>query len=908
MKKIIAFTILLASLFSVQAQKTILSPSAAIVAKEIRAGKNAETYIHAFVTLAEGTVLEALGDYGVKVNSVVGSTLTVQIPSGTFNSLVASGLCSYIDFGGEVHPYLDKARTDLGIDYIHQGINLPQGYDGTGVVVGIVDNGFEYGHPLFYDTTGSTLRIKRVWQQFDSSGTPPAGFSYGSEYATEADILAAGTDYARSAHGTHVAGIAAGCGAPAGHGSLYRGIAPGADIVLVSVKSMTTSFDAIRYVHDYARSVGKPCVINMSYGTMTGPHDGTGSFDRMIEDYLRTNHKDSIVVVCAAGNSGNVRNHLYKHFSATDTIVRTLGGDLSTDKPFESEIDFWGNTGGQFSVSVYLYDDRNMPSNMPLIAETPFVRSDIDSVYNFQFNSIHNNIYDVTISVASTNPFNNRPSIFARICSDTPRYNDERFAFTVKSTNADVHVWSSVESFVSLSLNNFVDGDYDYTIGGAGGNTDAVISVGSYVTRPGKSDAFMGSNEEGVISKFSSNGPTLDGRVKPDICAPGESLYSGWNSYYGDLNDDTTVYNGQDYYYSRQSGTSQASPAVAGVIALWLQHNPSLNVDTVRTLLHTTALTDAYTGNIPASGSNRWGWGKINSFAALEPVVPMYYLRVKAPVTKGTVIGGGYHPQGNHTIEAVAVGHFIFTRWSDGNTDNPRVVNLTSDTVIVAEFGVPDCDTVSSFPWYAELDDATLQCWDIFHNSGVNDWVLLSVGTMLSTGFNTADNWLVSPHINVAQGTSLLFNCTSIATSIPDALAITAITANGDTVILADEQFTVINSGQRQVDLAPVAGQTIRIGFHHYACPAISALKLTDISIKATNGIEDIENSQVKIKVSDLTLTVDNPEGETVRLYDINGRQLVLSTGRSFTLPLPASGVYIIKVGNLPARKVVAVK
>ena len=904
MKKIVFFAALLVGVFSMQAQKTMLSPSAATKALEIREGKIQADNLHAFVTLAEGVDIKALDGYGVRVNSVVGDMMTVQIPAKNFNSLVASSICSYIDLGHRARPYLDKARADMGIDYIHQGINIPQGYDGTGVVVGILDNGFEFGHPSFYDSTGTTLRIKKVWVQFDNSGTAPSGFSYGTEYATQADILAAGTDYTNTGHGTHVAGIAAGCGAPDGNGSRYRGIAPGADMVVVGVDGdPAASFDAIRYVHNYARSVGKPCVINMSYGTLVGPHDGTGSFDRMIENYLHTNPTDSIVLVSSAGNSGETRNHLHKQFSPTDTIVKTFGSDWGSDDPFDADIVFWGNPGSQFSVSVMLYEGRQS-TILDSVNETPFIQSDVDSVYTFQYAFPSGNTYNITFAVSPTDIYNNRPSILVNLSSSGMRAVNDRFAFAVKSTNADLHAWSDDESFVNLSASGFVSGDYGYNIGGMGGNTDAVISVGSYISR---GDVYSIISPEGSFSRFSSHGPTYDGRVKPDICAPGESLFSGWSSYCNDYRDDSTLFNGQYYYYGLLQGTSMSSPAAAGVIALWLQQNPSLNVDSVRTLLHDNALTDEFTGNIPQTGSNLWGWGKINAFAPLMPVAPMHMLRVTAPGNHGTVIGGGYHPQGNHTIEAVALDNFIFIQWNDGNTDNPRIVNLTSDTVFEAEFGVSACDTISTFPWYAEFDDEALGCWDIpVSDNGINGWNYV-MGNMTSVASNTVDNWLVSPYVNVASGTSLFFNCSSTTTSTPDALAVTAINANGDTIVMFDEQFDVSNSGQRQVDLTPYAGQVIRIGFHHYACGLVGILRLNDVKIEYAVGIEEIENSQVRIAVSGLKLIVDNPEDESVSLYDVTGRLLTQSSGRSVTFTLPSAGVYIVKVGSMPARKVVAV-
>lgn len=109
---------------------------------------------------------------GVKVVSE-GQQWTVLIPVASFEALATSGLCSYIDLGRKNTLHNNRIRGQFAADYIHRGEGLAQGYDGTGVVVGIIDVGFDYGHPSFWDSTGSTLRVKRVWSQLDTSGTPP---------------------------------------------------------------------------------------------------------------------------------------------------------------------------------------------------------------------------------------------------------------------------------------------------------------------------------------------------------------------------------------------------------------------------------------------------------------------------------------------------------------------------------------------------------------------------------------------------------------------------------------------------------------------------------------------------------------------------------------------------------------
>lgn len=693
MKRFVFFTALLLAVVPLQAQRAKLSSRAALTLKQLERGMLQQESVQAFVTLKENVGPKALAAYGVKVNSVVGNMATMEIPTKRFEDFVSSGLCSELDVAQQVYPMLDKARADLGVDYIYSGINLPQGYDGTGVVVGVIDIGFEYGHPSYYDSTGNTLRIKSLWQQKDTSGTAPEGFSYGSEYTIPEQILAAVTDDPTNGHGSHTAGIAAGCGAPDGNGRAYRGMAPAADIVMVGCNMSNVGiFDGVRYIHQYARSVGKPCVINISLGANSGPHDGTDYCDALLENYLYTTPVDSIVVVVSAGNSGSRRQHLNKSFSATDTVMQTFIRGRNDDN-FYADIDCWGNVGDEFSVTLSLCDlDNENPHTS--VVELPTVSSTIDSTYFFQLVSPRDSVYTCYFSVDSSSSRNGRPEVLLRIAKSDRSAVSDLFMITIKSTSANVHLWSDNIEYYNDGDDAFVNGDYSYTIGGVGANGNAVISVGSYATRTKRIDGTsITQTLEGDLSPFSSRGPTWDGRVKPDICAPGQYLVSAVNAQYLPLYEaeylfDSVLFNGQMHYYVLMQGTSMAAPSATGVVALWLQNNPSLNVNSVRTMLHSSALYDSFTGTIPATGSNLWGWGKINAFAGLPATtVPMYKLEVATEnYRQGYVTGHGRHPQGQHVIEAFSLEGYAFRQWSDGNRDNPRVVDLVSDTVFVAYF------------------------------------------------------------------------------------------------------------------------------------------------------------------------------------------------------------------------------
>lgn len=112
--------------------------------QEIRQGQCTEDEVHAFATVNDGVDLKALDAYGVKANSIVGNRMTVVIPAKRMEEFVASGLCTYIDVAQKARPFLDYARTEMGVDHIHRGDALPQGFDGSGVVVGVIDRGNLY--------------------------------------------------------------------------------------------------------------------------------------------------------------------------------------------------------------------------------------------------------------------------------------------------------------------------------------------------------------------------------------------------------------------------------------------------------------------------------------------------------------------------------------------------------------------------------------------------------------------------------------------------------------------------------------------------------------------------------------------------------------------------------------------
>ena len=236
------------------------NPARRVLVKKSNA--QGQIVIPAFVYLQEGYSPDFLTSHGVEVRSVIGQVLTADIPLNALNEVAALDGVKYIEMGTPVQPRLNEARKEAFVNEVQTGESLPEEYRGKGVVVGVIDNGFDYTHPNFYTRDKSELRIKRVWDQ-NASGTAPEGFDYGCEYTTAEAILAKGYDTDQTTHGTHVLGIAT--GADNTNDKEVYGVATDADIVLVSYNSTnmytgdnTAIIDGIKYIFDYAESVVNP--------------------------------------------------------------------------------------------------------------------------------------------------------------------------------------------------------------------------------------------------------------------------------------------------------------------------------------------------------------------------------------------------------------------------------------------------------------------------------------------------------------------------------------------------------------------------------------------------------------------------------------------------------------------------
>ena len=287
---------------------------------------------------------------GMRLDSIFSGYVAYQ----KLDELLQIPSLEYLEFGIPVKPAMAAARSETGVDAVHQGgSSYGASKKGEGVIIGIVDIGFDYTHPNFLDSAGNNCRISHVWEQ-NTSGSSNVrwGYGYGKEYKTNSSIKNRQHDQNLGSHATHVMGIAGG----SSHGSSgqrYLGVAPNSELIAVSSNfSNIGILEGIDYVFNIADSLDKPAVVNLSIGGHIGPHDGTSAFDISLKSLV----KKSRIVVGAAGNEGEDSLHLQHTFSTSDSIlyafVQLNGGN--TRPGGKSVLDIWGENKKDFRVSINL--------------------------------------------------------------------------------------------------------------------------------------------------------------------------------------------------------------------------------------------------------------------------------------------------------------------------------------------------------------------------------------------------------------------------------------------------------------------------------------------------------------------------------------------------------------------------
>ncbi len=551
-----------------------------------------------------------------------GDIAAVVMPVNKLHLLLQSDKITRIEDSPEgLRPLNDRMVVNNNIILVHMGFSpLPQGYDGEGVVVGIIDTGIDFSHPDFKDAAGKS-RIKYIWDHtLSGQGNSPAPYNYGREFTNaKIDSGQAGAHFDKFfGHGTHVSGIAAGNGLALNN---YVGAAPKSDIIAVALDFnkpdsdwLSSIVDATDYIYKKAQAMGKPCVINASVGTYLGSHDGRDLQAQLIGNLISAQNGRSFV--CAAGNSGSVPFHAGFNLTS-DTLftwVKQTSGNII--------MQFWADSTNASNALFAIGSDKVTPS-FSYAGRTPFRALNYSTGLVFT-DTVKNNNGDRIARVDRYNDFiGDRYVITYNIWPDSANYNWRLMGTGTgrfDMWNFDLISSGLPNTNVYPEMVNHRPPDTDQTIVSSFSCHPKVITVGEYVNRNSYTDVngviqYLGV-VEGSLAASSSKGPTRDGRTKPEISSTGNATLAPIvlaDAQLFIVNNPFKVAAGGKHI--RDGGTSSASPVVAGAVALYLQRYPNATYQDIRDAFFNCTKTDQFTGVTP---NNSWGYGKLNAYAALN--------------------------------------------------------------------------------------------------------------------------------------------------------------------------------------------------------------------------------------------------------------------------------------------------
>jgi len=494
--------------------------------------------------------------------------------------------------------------------------------DGRDVVVGIIDYGIDWTLPDFCDETGACTRIKFLWDQSltaNEAERAPEDFDRGVEY-TEKHINRAlealrqgsraqalsmvrhrpwpersddATD--TDGHGTHVTGIACGNGASGSAGcpscrrppssTGYVGVAPRAWIVFVhlprgrilghigkrdgSLGNSTELAEAIAYCYRKADALsaqlGKrvPCVVNLSMGFNGGSHDGESLVERVIDTMMEGRGRAMVV---AAGNQRQQRTY----FTATVErgtpyrLAWKMGLGEAADMTL-NEMEIWYPSTCMLNVSLINPAGQRSESIEPGERKS-FTLGDISGVIDSErFTTLNSDaqIY-LRVSPGGRGKLEGRWTVELTAASGAP---------------VPFDAWIEREAGPGFADEDPRQSKFDGQLLPPGRRATSLTVPAT--ARRAIAVGAVSKRDTPELFQYSGTGPTRDGRLKPEIVAPGIDICSNDVRFdRGDAGICTQV---------QKTGTSMAAPHVAGVVALMFQVNPHLTAAQVRQILIASA-------------------------------------------------------------------------------------------------------------------------------------------------------------------------------------------------------------------------------------------------------------------------------------------------------------------------------
>ena len=564
---------------------------------------SSDILVNVFVELNEGNEdsKPIVGETGR-----IGNVATAQLPLSEVGQLAADSRVNYVSAGDVINaptpevslahvaaPRRPEAATQL--KSLHK--------NGQDVLIGIIDvQGFDFTHVDFLDSAGQT-RFVRIWDQGGSARPSPdqgmiAPYDYGAEFtgdhlnsalvaAASAGVSAIDLEpqsqRADQSHGTHVASIAAG-----NKGICSQAMIAGVliDLAEEDVDRRLSFYDSTRIAHavDYlfrlADHLDVPISVNISLGTNGHAHDASSAVSRWI-DYALAVPRRSICV--AAGNAGQeapahaddigfVMGRIHSsgriHASGLDhDIFWNVVGNGVADVS-ENELEIWYEPQDRLAISI-------RPPGLDWIGPVEpgeFIEnhqlSDLSfvSVYNELYHPANGSNYiSIYLSPFLSTNFGQVAGVRAgtwMVRLHGREIRDGRFHGWIERDDprriGTTNIWR-FPSFFSPQSN--VDN-----------SSVSSLACGQRIISVANLDEAA---EE--INITSSQGPTRDGRAKPEVAAPGTDVVAARG--FGPSNQ----------HWISMTGTSMASPHVAGVVGLMLAVEPRMTAAQIGGIIKRTS-------------------------------------------------------------------------------------------------------------------------------------------------------------------------------------------------------------------------------------------------------------------------------------------------------------------------------